>query len=310
MEKEKNIQLPPPILEKLKIISKIKAGTWKSAIIEDLPDNLYFAEGFLSKHMLDVFLRSPARFLGALDGSIPPPEPTPALIFGKAFHCYVLQPDEFPKQYAVVPATLDRRTKAGKEQWQEIIESGKTPLTEKDFEKIREMNAAIEKHDFAKMLCFGKSGKSEVAIFKSERGKYPPMKGKVDRLVTVSEKEYILVDLKTCDDSRPETFAKSCVNYRYDVQAAYYMDLLGTAIFDEKEIIPQVNFLFVCVETSAPYDVRVYSLNDEFLIAAQTILRRDFNAFFEAREQGFEMPKTLEILEPPKWHVAQAEKLF
>ena len=52
-------------------------------------------------------LRSPAHFQNYL---VAPHEPTPALLFGPAFHAELLEPEAFAENYVVVPK-FDRRTK-------------------------------------------------------------------------------------------------------------------------------------------------------------------------------------------------------
>ena len=60
-----------------------------------------------------------------------PTEPTPALIFGQAFHKLALQPETFSDEFAVMPQ-VDRRTKDGKAIWAEFCgkSTGKTIITD------------------------------------------------------------------------------------------------------------------------------------------------------------------------------------
>ena len=62
-----------------------------------------------------------------------PKEDTPALLFGRAAHKYMLEKDDFFNEFAVAP-NVDRRTKVGKEEWTKFVEDnkGKEGLISKD----------------------------------------------------------------------------------------------------------------------------------------------------------------------------------
>lgn len=64
-----------------------------------------------------------------------PEEPTEALRFGIAAHKFILEPETFFDEFVTVPK-IDRRTKAGKEEWAELLASGKEFVTESDMDTI------------------------------------------------------------------------------------------------------------------------------------------------------------------------------
>ena len=65
------------------------------------------------KHMV----KSPAHFRYWKDN---PQEDTPALLFGRAAHKYVLETYDFFTEFAVAP-NVDRRTKDGKQIWNDFV---------------------------------------------------------------------------------------------------------------------------------------------------------------------------------------------
>jgi exodeoxyribonuclease VIII len=67
----------------------------------------------------------------------------------------------------------------------------------------------------------------------------------------------MIVDVKTCQDARPEHFARDVAQRRYDLQAAHYMDGVKAQ-----------KFIFLAVETTVPFRVRCYSLSDADLTQA------------------------------------------
>ena len=84
--------------------------------IANLPQNEYRTAEGVSRSELHVLARSPMHYKYAQDH---PREETPALTFGSALHCYVLEPERFADEYIVV-GKIDRRTTKGKAQVAEI----------------------------------------------------------------------------------------------------------------------------------------------------------------------------------------------
>jgi exodeoxyribonuclease VIII len=82
----------------------------------------------------------------------------------------------------------------------------------------------------------------------------------------------LLVDLKTTEDASPRGFAKSIAQWRYQVQAAWYMDGVEQATGTRPE-----QFLFVCVEKKAPYAVAVYAADAEMIAAGAQTAARDLD---------------------------------
>ena len=97
---------------------------------------------------------SPERFKYFLDH---PVEQTPAMAFGSAAHKLFLEPGDFENEFATAP-NVDRRTKAGKEEWEAFQEAneGKTILSSDDWETIQQMCVALSGCPLAKKLIFGK----------------------------------------------------------------------------------------------------------------------------------------------------------
>ncbi len=87
----------------------------------------YHAGPGVSKSDLDLIARSPAHYRAQ---KAAPREATPAMIIGSAFHTATLEPEKFDLEFAVAPEGIDRRTKAGKEEWAafEAASAGKTVL--------------------------------------------------------------------------------------------------------------------------------------------------------------------------------------
>lgn len=83
-----------------------------------IPNKEYRTREGVSSTDLKHLMRSPAHFKYWKEH---PQEDTPALLFGRASHKYMLEKDDFFNEFAVVP-NIDRRTKAGKEEYAKFLE--------------------------------------------------------------------------------------------------------------------------------------------------------------------------------------------
>ena len=71
----------------------------------------------ISSTELKKLMKSPAHYKHWKDN---PQEDTPALLFGRAAHKYILETYDFYNEFAVAP-NCDRRTKEGKEKWNKFV---------------------------------------------------------------------------------------------------------------------------------------------------------------------------------------------
>ena len=152
--------------------------------------------------------------------------------------------------------------------------NGKEIVSPEIMETARECAASVMAHPTASKL-FAK-GKSEVSLFWVDEETGHPCKARVDFL---NASGYI-VDLKTTRDASPEGFGKSMFNFGYHRQEAFYSDGYE-ACFNH----PAKAFLFVAVETEAPYAVAVYQLDSEGVDLGRTQYRGYLNLFAECSKK-------------------------
>ena len=199
--------------------------------------------------------KTPYHFRYAMDN----PEPkTPALLFGAAAHKYILEQDTFYDEFAVAPI-VDRRTKEGKAIWSDFTSkcevNGLEAITADDFEQIKAMNEAIDKHPNARRLLTGEHEKTFTWV-DGQTGE--PCKVKVDCLAEFNGQKYI-VDYKTTESCEDGAFERSCRKYGYKFQAGMYREGVFQNTFDE------YGFAFVAQEKNEPYAVRVYFCSKDFI---------------------------------------------
>lgn len=258
-------------------------------IIERMPAAEYHAHPAVSKSVLDKIARSPLHCRAYLDGARD--EQTAAMAFGSAFHCSVLEPDLFSKTYA--PFSGDRRTKAGKEAYENLLAQGVTILDVKDWDLITAMTDIIREHETAGDLLSG-PGKAEASVFWTDANTGLECKCRPDWW----REDGVVVDLKTCEDASPTGFARNVATYRYQVQAAHY--LAGTQAR---------KFVFVAIEKKPPYAVAVYELDEEALLQGDRLRWRDLEMYASCCEFGAwpGYPVGIQSLSLPTWAANQGE---
>lgn len=261
-------------------------------IIPDMSAADYHAHPAVSKSILDKIAKSPLHAKAYIEEGLP--EPTPAMLFGTAYHMAVLEPERFANTYVVFEG--DRRTKQGKADYESLITAGASIISRSDLDAITAMSMAVRNHPDAGPLLQG--GLPEASIFWKDqdtgiecRCRPDYMRGSIPDCPADT-----LVDLKSCEDASPAAFARSVHNYRYHVQAAHYMH--GACVG---------RFVFIAQEKKPPYAVAVYELDEDAIKQGLALRNRDLQTYASCREfniwPGY--PAGIQTLSLPKWAAAQ-----
>jgi hypothetical protein len=237
--------------------------------IHDLPQEKYRADEGVSRSELHALARSPMHYKYAQEHQR---EDTPALLFGSALHCYVLEPERFTDDYIVI-GKIDRRTTAGKAQVAEIEASGRIPVPEEDYDAIKAMDDSLRSNPYAVRLL---SGEHEVSYFTTDPTTGIRIKCRPDCRVDLGAVS-VIVDLKTTRSAQTDSFSRSCIEYGYDLQAAMYKQIV-----DEVEGKPH-RFVFVAVEKDPPYACNVLEADELMLRKGADDLRGYLMALAECR---------------------------
>ncbi|ENS4517342.1 PD-(D/E)XK nuclease-like domain-containing protein, partial [Salmonella enterica] len=114
-------------------------------IYYNIPNEAYHAGPGVSKSQLDDIADTPAIYLWRKNAPVDT-EKTKSLDTGTAFHCRVLEPEEFSKRFIIAPE-FNRRTSAGKEEEKTFLEecarTGRTVLTAEEGRKIELMYQSV-----------------------------------------------------------------------------------------------------------------------------------------------------------------------
>lgn len=208
----------------------------------------------ISKSQLFKITKSPAHFKYFLNN---PTEDSPALLFGRACHKYILEPETFFDEFAIQP-NVDRRTKEGKTEYQKFLDEsvGKDVISIVDYETIKEMADVIRNNKYANTLI--SDGEYEQSYFWTDEETGEPCKCRPDIVKQIKER-HIIVDYKTTDDAETSAFMKSAIKYGYDLQAGMYSEGM------KKNTGHDYMFVFLAQEKKPPYAINIVECNADFM---------------------------------------------
>lgn len=198
--------------------------------------------------------------------------------------------------------------------WSEIkaehaaAHADKQILSEDMFYQLINMRDAVYAHHAANKLMTGAKGKAEQSAYW-----YDPETGELCRCrPDYWREDGWLIDLKTTNDASPEGFAKSVANWRYHIQAPYYVDGMTLAAEQsETEINPIKGFVFLAVEKDAcvvngeAKGVGVYILDEEAIYEGRAQYQANLAEYVRCSNEnkwpGYS--RRVETLSLPKWAI-------
>jgi len=221
--------------------------------VHSISNNDYHASEGISRSQLLTLSRTPAHYHHKYlnPNYVQPPTPT-AFLLGSLVHTMVLEPLLIHNEYAVYPEGTDRRTKAGKEQYEYFISSnqGKEIVSPDMYYQANAMRDSVWNDDTAKALVT--DAEIEKSIYFQDTNTKIQMKARPDLMLGSMG-----IDLKTTVDGSPRAFQNSASSYGYYHQAAFCHKAMAS-IGIEME-----SFIFICVEKTAPYCVSIHELDAE-----------------------------------------------
>jgi hypothetical protein len=193
---------------------------------------------------------------------------SPALEFGSAFHSKVLTPDLFQKEYVIEPDFGDLRTKAAKELKASFLMENinKKGLDFESATKIELMSQAVFNHPVANQLLT--DGDAEHSFFWIDDQTKLQCKARPDYV----RRDGIIIDLKTTSDASWFEFQRSIVKYRYHAQGGHFTNGVSKVMGSDYG-----TFILIVIESSAPYNVAVYNLDEDSLNLGRTSIKMDFD---------------------------------
>ncbi|EDQ6132182.1 exodeoxyribonuclease VIII [Salmonella enterica subsp. enterica] len=261
-------------------------------IYYDIPNEAYHAGPGVSKSQLDDIADTPAIYLWRKNAPVDT-EKTKTLDTGTAFHCRVLEPEEFSKRFIIAPE-FNRRTSAGKEEENTFLEecarTGRTVLTAEEGRKIELMYQSVMALPLGQWLVES-AGYAESSVYWEDPETGILCRCRPDKIIP---EFHWIMDVKTTADI--QRFRTAYYDYRYHVQDAFYSDGYR-AQFGE---IP--TFVFLVASTTAEcgrYPVEIFMMGEDAKLAGQREYRRNLQTLAECLNND-EWP-AIKTLSLPRW---------
>lgn len=173
--------------------------------------------------------------------------------------------------------------------------AGRIVLEDATWQTLMAMRDSVMAHPVANALLTGKPGVAEHSIYWIDEQTGELCRCRPDWW----REDDIFVDVKTTNDASPEGFAKSIVNWRYDVQDPFYRDGFRAATGRDLRA-----FIFLAVEKKAPYAVGVYVMDAESIALGRAQYRADLQRYAEckAADQWPGYGDKIQTISLPAWH--------
>ncbi|WP_392562529.1 PD-(D/E)XK nuclease-like domain-containing protein [Orbus sturtevantii] len=264
----------------------------KQGIYYDLSNEDYHSGEGVSKSQLDFIAECPALYQWSKSAPVDKNK-VPSLDMGTAFHCLLLEPDEFNKRF-LIPKPINMRTNAGKEEYAELIkraeELNQTLITSEDHAKLMLMRDSAMAHPLAKWIIEAK-GKAEASIYWADSDTDILCRCRPDKFI---EQFNWVGDVKTSADIN--RFNAHSYDFRYHVQDAFYSDGVKSLTGEKPR------FIFLVVSTTincGRYPVKTFEFDD----IAKDIGRISYKSNLQTLKQCLndgEFP-ALQTLSLPYW---------
>ncbi|EPM2106595.1 exodeoxyribonuclease VIII [Escherichia coli] len=269
-------------------------------IVEDIEPGIYYGisnENYhagpgVSKSQLDDIADTPALYLWRKNAPVDTTK-TKTLDLGIAFHCRVLEPEEFSNRFIVAPE-FNRRTNAGKEEEKaflmECASTGKTVITAEEGRKIELMYQSVMALPLGQWLVES-AGHAESSIYWEDPETGILCRCRPDKIIP---EFHWIMDVKTTADI--QRFKTAYYDYRYHVQDAFYSDGY------EAQFGVQPTFVFLVASTTIEcgrYPVEIFMMGEEAKLAGQLEYHRNLRTLADCLNTN-EWP-AIKTLSLPRW---------
>jgi len=214
---------------------------------------------------------------------------TASMALGSAVHDMVLEGGK-----SVICGPETRRGNAWKDAEDEAKALGKLLLPEGEYMAALEIADAVRADPTCRSFLDSKDTKIEHSLFAVCPETDLKLRCRPD---IYSPEKAAMADLKTTVDASPSGFNRQIYNYRYDVQAAFYIYVSELCGWEVR------NFGFMAVENGAPYAAHMHVMSSEALELAQIDMMRGLRQIAEAETHNkFETGwGSITMVYPPSW---------
>lgn len=239
-------------------------------IYPGIPDAEYRKAPGVSQSALKSMALSFAHYL---DDLAHPTKPTPAMINSRICHTLLLSPNE-PQDWIVKPKYHDGRTKEGKAWLAENGEKG-NPIDFEAFQNIQNAVAAAKAHPFISLALDGAECELSIWSYQNTSAGRILKKGRLD----IAPSGPAICDAKFVENATESSFASMVADFRYYMQAPYYIDLYNENLPPGEE--EKTRFCFFVIEKHPPYAIRVFNLDERDIARGRAEYQRYLEIFAE-----------------------------
>lgn len=294
------------------------------SIQKQISDAEYFADhDFVNASKLKILLDKPSIYLDVEQGD------SEAKRFGRAFHCFLLEPTAFWDRYWVMPDLYKGPSyKAGKlvekyveEKWdfrktyhkdvQAELEAKNAKLSmlmPEDYTAIQKMQESV--YQFGMQERFLEGGEAEISTFHDKfswtfmapydkpEQRFSRVKVKTDYKIS-KEDVVIVTDVKSTRDASAFAFAKEVYNMHYDLQMALQIDMIS-----QHEGKP-VEYYWLACEKTFPFCCAWYKPDASMIASGRKKIAIALDRWEQVLLDGFtttySAAKYPEVLNSPAW---------
>ncbi|ELF2510561.1 exodeoxyribonuclease VIII [Escherichia coli] len=274
------------------VADPVIAGDIEPGIYYGISNENYHASPGVSKSQLDDIADTPALYLWRKNAPVDTTK-TKTLDLGTAFHCRVLEPEEFSNRFIVAPE-FNRRTTAGKEEEKaflmECASTGKTVITAEEGRKIELMYQSVMALPLGQWLVES-AGHAESSIYWEDPETGILCRCRPDKIIP---EFHWIMDVKTTADI--QRFKTAYYDYRYHVQDAFYSDGYEAQF----GVLP--TFVFLVASTTVEcgrYPVEIFMMGEEAKLAGQQEYHRNLRTLADCLNTD-EWP-AIKTLSLPRW---------
>ena len=207
-------------------------------------DEAYYSDyDFITNSQMGHLKKSPLAYQKYRKYGMPD---TNALIFGRAFHWAILEPEKFEEKTHIFDGKV-RRGKAWDEFKEEYDKDANCILLKSEYNNLKCMQDVIMSNAECQELLYGGQNEAVSCWEDDDSGVF--CKGKADKV-----KKDCVIDLKTTASGEEHSFRGSAYKYGYNRQSAFYMDGFNKS-----------NFIFIVIEKSSPYNLYIYECSENFI---------------------------------------------
>ena len=253
------------------IININSQDQYPAGVYEDMPFEEYNKIDAIRSHDLTSIIKDPYTW----KYETKPDSEASFFVEGRLQHCLFLEPHVFNDEFVVAP-NIDRRTKVGKEEYAEFMETSgtRTVITQAMYD---ECQARVEVLD---ALTPKEGDRTELTIVFDYYGH--KCKSRLDMLAGST-----IIDLKTCRSASPRSFIQSVRSYGYHQQGAFYLTAGQCAGLDVDK------FQFLAIQKAQPYPYVVYELTPESIAYGVAQNQQAIDLMMHCKEHDIYTPYNL-----------------